>query len=150
LCSRLEGLPLAIELAAARAQMLAPAQMLARLNERFDLLATRRADKSSRHRSLWAAIAWSYDLLPLPLQRFFASLSVFRGGFDLEAAEAVAWSDGPPLHHSTTPSLHLLTQLRERSLLLVEEAGEAMRYRLIESLREFAEEQLTPDEMTDL
>src|SRR5438874_7660990 len=68
ICERLEGIPLAIELASARIQSMAPAQMLAKLSERFELLATRRMDKDSRHRSLWAAIDWSYNLLSEPLR----------------------------------------------------------------------------------
>ena len=131
LCRRLEGLPLAIELVAARAQALTPAQMNERLAHRFELLTSRKGDKNGRHRSLWAAIAWSYDLLPPDLRRFFVRLSVFRGGCTPEAAAAVC---GEP------EALERLTQLRERSLVIAEEAGTGMRFRLLESLREFGEE----------
>src|SRR5205814_1836293 len=81
LCQALEGLPLAIELAAARAWALTPQQMLARLEHRFDLLVGRQRPADSRHRSLWATLDWSYQLLSPDLQRFFAHLSVFRGGW---------------------------------------------------------------------
>jgi predicted ATPase len=89
LCVRLEGLPLAIELAAARAQVLSPEQMLGQLKRRFDLLVSRQQDMAPRHRSLRAAIEWSFHLLPPDLRQFFTRLSIFRGGWTLEAAEAI-------------------------------------------------------------
>jgi predicted ATPase/DNA-binding SARP family transcriptional activator len=152
LCDRLEGLPLALELAAARAGVLTPQQMLKRLAgagpspaQRFDLLVSQRRDVSSRHRSLRAAIESSYQLLSPELQRFFARLSVFRGGWTLEAAEAVC---GAP------ETLGYLEQLRQCSLLYAEEvgppSGTAMRYRLLEALREFASGQLSPEERAAL
>ncbi|HZO90449.1 MAG TPA: tetratricopeptide repeat protein [Chthonomonadaceae bacterium] len=147
LCSRLEGLPLAIELAAAWAQTLTPAQMRDRLARRFDLLVSRSKDTPGRHRTLQAAVEWSYRLLSPPLQRFFACLSVFRGGWTLEAAEAVCC---PPQSAGLPPALEYLTQLRERSLILVEEAGEEMRYRVLETLREYAADQLTAEEHEEL
>ena len=134
LCRSLEGIPLAIELVAARAMALTPAQMNARLVQRFELLTSRREDKENRHRSLWAALAWSYDLIPPPLRRFFAGLSVFRGGCTAEAAQAVC---------EEPSALECLTQLRERSLVIVEHEGAEPRFRLLETLREFAGEQLT-------
>lgn len=134
LCRNLEGIPLAIELVAARAMALTPAQMNERLAHRFELLTSRRGDKDGRHRSLWAALAWSYDLISPPLQRFFAGLSVFRGGCTVEAAQAVCEE---PL------ALEFLTQLRERSLVTVEHDGAEPRFRLLETLREFAGEQLS-------
>ena len=92
LCVRLEGVPLAIELAAARAQVLSPAQMVAHLDDRFGFLVSRRRDVVERHRTLRAAMDWSYNLLSPELRQFFAQLSVFRGGWTLEAAEAVPTS----------------------------------------------------------
>src|SRR5207249_2275926 len=95
LCARLEGLPLALELAAARAGALTPQQMLSRLQvpaeraARFDLLVSRQRDVTPRHRSLRATLDWSYQLLSPELQRFFNRLAIFRGGWSLEAAEAV-------------------------------------------------------------
>ena len=137
LCRHLEGIPLAIELVAARAMALSPAQMDERLAHRFEVLTSRRGDKDGRHRSLWAAVAWSYDLIPIPLQRFFAGLSVFRGGCTAEAAAAVC---------EEPSALEFLTQLRERSLVTVEHGGAEPRFRLLETLREFAEEQLDPED----
>ncbi|HZT41915.1 MAG TPA: tetratricopeptide repeat protein [Chthonomonadaceae bacterium] len=137
LCRRLEGLPLAIELAAAWAQTLTPAQMLSRLEKRFDLLVSHRKDLPERHRTLWATLEGSLRLLPLRLRPFFARLSVFRGGWTLDAAEVVC---------EEPRALEALTQLKERSLVLVEEAGEEMRFRLLETLREFAFEQLSEEE----
>src|SRR5207247_425957 len=78
---------------AARAQLLTPAQMLAQLSHRFDFLVSRRRDVTERHRTIRAAIDWSYQLLSPELQQFFARLSVFRGGWTLAAAEAVCAPD---------------------------------------------------------
>jgi predicted ATPase len=137
LCRRLEGIPLAIELAAARAGVLTPAQMLARLEHRFELLVSRRRDAEPRHRSLWAALEWSYELLAPELQRFFARLSVFRGGWTLSAAEAVC---------EEPSALECLEQLRECSLVVADEGGVEMRFRLLETVREYGHEHLSADE----
>ncbi len=141
LCRTLEGIPLALELAAARVSALTPMQINDRLLKRFELLTSRRGDKSGRHRSLWAALAWSFDLLPLPLQQFFGRVSVFRGGWTAEAAEAVC---------EEPQALEYLTQLRERSLVIIDEAPGEMRFRLLETLREFGSEQLGPEESAAL
>src|SRR5579884_874780 len=132
-CQRLEGLPLAIELAAARAQVLTPAQMLKQLEARFDFLVSRREQIDARHRTLREAIAWSYQLLPMELQQFFARLSVFRGGWTLEAAQAVCMEP---------EALDFTEQLLQRSLLMAEEQGDTMRFQMLETLRDFAAEQL--------
>jgi predicted ATPase len=139
LCDRLEGLPLAIELAAARANVLTPSQMLSELERRFDFLVSRRRDATERHRTLRAAIEWSYRLLSPGQQRFFARLSVFRGGWMVEAAEAVC---------EELMALDYLAELRECSLVLAEEReGESeMRFRMLETLREFAQDQMSPAE----
>ncbi|HZT43669.1 MAG TPA: tetratricopeptide repeat protein [Chthonomonadaceae bacterium] len=143
LCERLEGIPQAIELAAAWAGTLTPAQMLARLEHRFELLAGKRKDLAPRHRTLRATIEWSYRLLPVALERFFASLSVFRGGWSLAAVEAIcsAFLDYTPML-----ALDYLQQLRERSLIVAEETEGEMRFRLLETLRDYAAEQLLPEE----
>jgi predicted ATPase len=133
LCNRLEGIPLALELAAARAQVLTPGQMLHQLAHRFEFLVSRRRDGAKRHQILHAALDWSYRLLPPELQRFFARLSVFRGGWSIEAAEAVSEE---PL------ALDYLAQLRECSLVLAEEERDETRFRMLETLREFGQEQL--------
>ncbi len=157
---RLEGLPLAIELAAAWAATLAPEQILQRLSRRFDLLVSRRKDVPQRHQSLQAALEGSYQLLPPRLQRLYARLSVFRGGWTLEAAEAFCEEKGErkkekaglqllsPFSFPLSPSdvLDGLAVLQERSFVVSEERGAAMRYRLLESLREFGAEQLEEEE----
>lgn len=113
LCQRLDGIPLAIELAASRILALPPAQMLARLRDRDDFLVSRRRDLPERHRTMRAAIDWSYQLLSPELQRFFARLSVFRGGCTLEAAEqdniraALEWG----MAHAPEAALRLTTAL---------------------------------------
>jgi predicted ATPase len=137
LVRRLEGLPLAIELAAARARVLTPAQMLARLEGRFDLLVSRQRGVTPRHRSLRATLDWSSALLPEELQRFFARLSVFRGDWAAEAAETVCAQEG---------TLDRLEQLRECSLVIAEEAGDQTRFRMLETVREYADERLDGEE----
>ncbi len=135
LCRGLEGLPLALELAAARIRAMTPAQMLAHLSQRFDLLVNRRAGKDARHRSLRATLEWSVQMLSPTARRFFARLSVFAGGWTLEAAQDIC--DAPD-------ALELLEQLRDDSLLIAEAAGEggeqAVRFRFLETVREFARE----------
>jgi len=140
LCIRLEGIPLAIELAAARALVMTPVQMLSQLSKRFEFLVSRRRGVVERQRTLRAAVDWSYRLLAPDLQRFFASLSVFRGGWTVEAAEGVC---DEPL------ALDFLAQLRECSLVLTEECPHCrtMRFRLLETLREYAAERLTTEEL---
>ena len=89
ICRRLDGLPLALELAAARVNVLAPEQILARMDHRLNLLASSRRDLTDRQRTLRGAIDWSYDLLTEPERTFFRRFAVFSGGADLEAAQAV-------------------------------------------------------------
>lgn len=135
LCDRLEGIPLAIELAAARAQMMTPATMLEQLANRFDFLVSRKRGTVERQRTLRSAVDWSYRLLAPDLQQFFLLLSVFRGGWTVEAAESVCEE---PL------ALDFLAQLRDGSLVLPEEDEDLdrMRFRMLESLREYADEKL--------
>lgn len=153
LCVSLEGIPLAIELAASRALLLSPSQMLARLTARFEMLTNRRAEKGSRHRSLWAAIEWSYHLLAPQLQRLFARLSVFRGGWTAQAVEAVCfpltqdWEQGAG---SEGLALEFMTLLRECSLIVPEDRGVEVRFQILETLRQFAQEQLTEGEQAEL
>jgi predicted ATPase len=131
LCERLDRLPLALELAAARTKLLTPEQILARLGERLDLLrGTRDADE--RHATLRATIAWSHDLLSAEDQRAFASLAVFRGGWSLDAAEQVCDAD-----------LDTVASLLDKSLVRrrVEDDG-SDRYWMLETIREFARERL--------
>jgi predicted ATPase len=128
LCRRLDGLPLAIELAAARASVLTPAAILARLEQRLPVLTSGPRDAPERQRTLRATIQWSCDLLGDDARTLFARLSVFAGGFTLEAAEAVC-GDGV---------LDPLTTLVEHSLL--RRRGE--RFAMLETIREFARESL--------
>jgi predicted ATPase len=131
LCERLDGLPLALELAAARTKLLAPEALLDRLADRLDALKGTR-DAEERHMTLRATIAWSYDLLDEEEQALFASLGVFRGGCTLETAELVCDADLDPLASLLDKSL-----LRRRTGRLGEE-----RYWMLEIIREFALERL--------
>jgi predicted ATPase len=126
LCARLEGLPLAIELAASRADILSPAQLLARLSQRLDLLKGGR-DADPRQQTLRATIEWSHDLLEEEERRLFRRLAVFVGGCTLDGAEAVAGAD-----------IDGLASLLDKSLL--RSTGE--RYWMLETLREYAAERL--------
>jgi predicted ATPase/class 3 adenylate cyclase len=131
LCARLDRLPLALELAAARTKLLSPDALLERLGDRLDLLkGTRDADE--RHATLRATIAWSYDLLDGDEQRLFRRLAVFRGGCTLESAEAVCDADLDTLASLLDKSL-----VRRRTGRLGEE-----RYWMLETIREFAVERL--------
>jgi predicted ATPase/DNA-binding SARP family transcriptional activator len=135
ICRGLEGLPLAIEMAAARAAVLSPAQIAARLEEGTALLAASEVDRADRQRTIEAAVAWSYDLLT-PLERVaFARLGVFAGSFALDAAAAVAGFD--PIAEDQV--LDAISGLVEASLLVAEPSGEGpMRYRQLAVLRGFA------------
>ncbi len=139
LCRRLDGLPLAIELAAARVRALAPADLAARLDQRFSLLSTGRAGGSGRHRTLEAVVSWSHDLLDDPQRRLFDRLSVFAGSFSLGAAEQVF--GGPPL--APTEVAGLLADLADRSMVTVERGETGTRYRLLDTLRDFGARRLT-------
>jgi DNA-binding CsgD family transcriptional regulator len=148
LCSRLDGLPLAIELAAARTRLLPPAVLLSRLERRLDLQSSV-LDAPARHRTLREAIAWSYDLLTLEQQALFRRLSVFVGGCTLEAAERVCF---PRERHQelAIDVFEGMYALVERNLLTTEEAGDLtddegdplVRFRFLETVREYALEQL--------
>lgn len=127
-CKRLEGLPLAVELAAARVRTLTPTKILARLNDSLDVLKQRSVEGPERHRSLEAAIWWSWNLLEHDEQQLLARMSVFVGGFGLEALEATH----PP--ETETDVLDGLESLVDKSLV----AGDKDRYRLAEPIRQFA------------
>jgi predicted ATPase/DNA-binding winged helix-turn-helix (wHTH) protein len=131
--AQLDGIPLAIELAASRLGTLSPSQLLKRLSSRFRLLGDPRGDRPRRHATLEAALDWSWDLLTPDERAALASLSVFEGGFSLEAAEEVL--DDPDLPWPAD----LVQSLRDKSLLTMEDLPSGdLRYRLLESIREYA------------
>ena len=157
LCRYLEGIPLAIELAAARIRTMTPAQMSDRLVPRLELLVNPRADKDARHRSLRTAIAWSVRMLSPEAKRFFARLAVFQGGWDAEAAAQVClaqpWREDAGRELEETgrwSAFDLLERLLSESLLIAEEQNGTMRFRMLETLREFAWEQLPPQEQEQM
>jgi predicted ATPase/DNA-binding CsgD family transcriptional regulator len=152
ICARLDGLPLAIELAAARIKVLSPAALAARLGNRLQLLTGGARNHPARLQTMRGAIAWSYDLLQPQDQTVLRALSVFAGGFTLEAAEAVGEEWGVQRKkHDSSPHSSLLTPhsvldslavLLDSSLLAEEEvAGATHRFRMLEVVREFAWEQ---------
>ncbi len=157
-CARLDGLPLAIELAAPRIRLLTPETLVARLINRFALLTGGARDLPSRHRSLRAAISWSYDLLSTREQQLFRQMAVFAGGWTLAAAEAVAPASAPAPPEpddSSTTALDLLASLVAQSLVRVKGRGLEMeaasttplggdepRFEMLESIRDFAWEAL--------
>lgn len=139
ICVRLDGLPLAIELAAARVKHLPPVAIVARLEDRFALLTSGARNVPARHQTLHAAIAWSYDLLEPSDQALFRRLAVFVGGCTLEAAGAVC----PDGHDRQRDILDGLAALVDRSLLSLTPTQDGTpRFRMLESLREFALGQL--------
>ncbi|MBI3725882.1 cyclase, partial [bacterium] len=138
---KLDGIPLAIELAAARMGVLSAAQLLEKLPSRLDLLVTGRRDASSRHQTLRAAIEWSWELLSPVERAALEQASVFSGGFSLEAARAVLALEGAPEIQD------VLQGLVEKSLLRAwspEELPEELRFAMFESIRDFALEKLGP------
>jgi predicted ATPase/DNA-binding CsgD family transcriptional regulator len=138
LCRRLDGMPLAIELAAARVRVLSVEQISERLDDRFRLLATNSRTTVPRHKALRATMDWSHDLLSENEQVLFRRLSVFAGGFTLEVAEQVCAGEGI----ERDDILDLLSRLVDRSLVVVEERGDAARYRLLETIRQYGQEKL--------
>jgi non-specific serine/threonine protein kinase len=137
-CQRLDGIPLAIELAAARVKVLTAEQIATRLDDRFRLLTGGSPIMLPRHQTLGAAIDWSYNLLSETERTMLRRLSVFAGGWTLEAAEFVCAGEGV----ATDRVLDLLTSLVDKSLVMVDmQHGEA-RYRLLETLRQYARDQL--------
>ncbi|HEX5836535.1 MAG TPA: helix-turn-helix domain-containing protein [Anaerolineales bacterium] len=138
ICRRLDGIPLAIELAAARISTFSPEQIETRLQESLSLLSTGNRTALPRHQTLQATINWSHDLLTPAEQTLFRRLSIFVGGWTLEAAEFVC-SDGDIKSEAI---LNLLAQLIHKSLVLVEETDIGSRYRMLETVRQYASEKL--------
>ncbi len=150
-CAQLEGIPLAIELAASRAHVLTPEETVEQLGRRFEFLVSRQRHTEARHRTLAAAVEWSFRLLTPELQRFFARLSVFRGGWTAEAAQSVCMEalDGD--------ALEFLAQLRECSLVVSQQEpasadgtaatrSNRTRFSMLETLRQFAATRLDEDD----
>ena len=138
LCARLDGIPLALELAAARLRSLSVKDINARLSDRFKLLTGGSRVALERQQTLRALVSWSYDLLQENEQIVLDRLSVFAGGFDLEAAEAVCGAD--PV--APEDVLDLVTSLVEKSLVMVDQEIDGSRYGLLETIKEFAREHL--------
>jgi predicted ATPase len=133
ICRQLDGIPLAIELAAARLGSLSPQQVATHLDERFRILASDDRTGLPHHQTLEATIDWSHRMLSPEEQMLFRRLCVFQSSFTLEAAQHVC--DFPPL--TTTESLHLLLALVEKSLVTVDHNRSGSRYRLLETIRQF-------------
>ncbi len=140
ICSRLEGLPLAIELAAARMRVLSPTAILEKLDDKLRLLGAGADDLPERHRTMRGMVGWSYNLLGESERVLFRRLSVFRGGFRLEAAEDVCSS----LNAATgVETFEILASLVEKSLVIKRELGGGeLRFNMLEVVREFAAEEL--------
>jgi non-specific serine/threonine protein kinase len=137
ICQRLDGIPLAIELAAARVRMLSVEEIRTKLADRFRLLTGGSRTAGARHQTLRATIQWSYDQLVDAEKDFYRSLAVFRGGWSLGTAAAVCMEQGDEFE-----VLDLLTRLVDKSLVMVERAGNTSRYRFLETVHQYAAERL--------
>jgi predicted ATPase/DNA-binding SARP family transcriptional activator len=138
ICRRLDGIPLAIELAAARVRVLPVEEIAARLDDRFNLLTTGSRSALPRQQTLRALIDWSHDLLSREEKVLFRRLAVFHSGRTLEAVEHVCSGDGVP----SEQVLDLLARLIDKSLLFAEERGGVMIYRILDTIRHYAEDKL--------
>ena len=138
ICRRLDGVPLAIELAAARVATLGVADIAQRLDQRFRLLTGGRRTAMERHQTLPAAVDWSYDLLDATQARAFNRLAVFAGGCTLGAAEVVVGDDGIDVDDV----LDIVSDLVARSMVVADESDATTRYRLLETMRQYARERL--------
>jgi len=152
LCERLDGLPLAIEIAAGLSNSFSPAQMATHLPLRLTSLTSRRRDVPARHKSLRAAIDWSYDSLPPELQALFTQVCVFRGGFTLEAASEVCFGATSGEADLTQACFPALQGLQERSLVRCQPAedGRAPRFTVLVAFREYAEERISAGDILSL
>ncbi len=137
-CQRLDGIPLATELAAARVKVLSVEQIAARLDDSYRLLTSGRRTALPRHQTLRATMDWSYSLLSGQERVLFRRLSVFAGGFTMEAVEGICTSEGI----EEDDILDVLTRLVDKSLVIVEEHEGEVRYRLLETIRQYSQERL--------
>jgi predicted ATPase len=142
ICQRLDGIPLAIELAASRMQSMTATELRDRLDDRFRLLVGSRRGLE-RHHTLRQAVQWSYDLLDDAEKTLLARCSVFAGGFDLAGACAVGGSD------DDFATLHLLDALVRKSLLVADRSSDRTRFSMLETIRQFAEDQLVSTGQAD-
>jgi len=142
ICQKLDGIPLAIELAAVRIKALAVEQIAERLDDVMHLLTEGKRAAPQRHYTLQAAMDWSYKLLSTPEQTLFRRLSVFVSGWILEAAESICEGDKVEIQDV----LNLLTHLVEKSLVIKQEQGEEARYRFLEPIRQFARDKLVEED----
>ena len=133
ICRRLDGIPLALELAAARTRMMTPAEISARLDERFRLLTGGSRTAVERHQTLRQAVDWSYDLLARGEQEMLNRLGVFAGGFTLDAAEAVISGDGI----DALDVFESVASLVDKSLVVADQSPGDTRYRLLETIRQY-------------
>ncbi|MDF3311222.1 protein kinase [Rhodococcus sp. T2V] len=137
ICHRLDGLPLPIELAAARLRAMTPEQILGRLTDRYALLTRGSRGAPSRQQTLRLSVDWSFELCSAKEQLVWARLAVFAGSFELDAAEQVCGADLDP-----DELLDTVTSLVEKSILIREESGAVVRFRMLETLREYGHEKL--------
>ncbi|HET9874572.1 MAG TPA: NB-ARC domain-containing protein, partial [Mycobacterium sp.] len=145
ICRRLDGLPLAIELAATRVRMLSLSEIINGLGERFGLLNGGARTGVAHQQTLRASVDWSHALLSEPEQVVFRRLAVFAGGFDLDAAHAVAGDAGAPRDRI----IDELAQLVDKSLVVVEHTGDTTRYTMLETIRQYAAEKLDESGQAD-
>jgi non-specific serine/threonine protein kinase len=147
ICAQLDGVPLAIELAAARIRAMSPEQIAARLDDRFRLLTGGSRTALPRQQTLRALIDWSWDLLSDAERVLLRRLTVFAGGWTLDAAEAICGVGSSAVSATLTfDVLEVLTHLVEKSLVMVEEQGGETRYRLLETIRQYAREKLVGED----
>jgi non-specific serine/threonine protein kinase len=142
ICQRLDGIPLALELAAARVRIMPVGQIASRLDDRFHLLTAKNRTSPARHQTLHAAIDWSYDLLSEDERRLFYRLSVFSGGWTLDAAESVCSGEGI----ETNDVLNLLARLVDKSLVII---ADGQRYGMLETIKQYAAEKLAQSHESD-
>jgi predicted ATPase/class 3 adenylate cyclase len=142
ICRRVDGIPLAIELAAARLRSMTPEELAARLDQRFRVLVGSRRVALNRHQTLRSTIDWSYDLLDETERSTFQRVAVFAGGFDLSAAEAVC-------DDLDCDVIDSLAHLVDKSLVTAEAVGPVTRYRMLETIRDYALERLSTGEQAD-
>ncbi len=137
-CRRLDGIPLALELAAARLPALGPAELADRLQDRFAVLSTGSRTAQARQRTLRATVDWSHDLMTASERTLFRRLSVFRGSWDLAAAQAITVGEQVP----SGAVLDLLERLVRQSMVVADHSSASTRYRMLETLRQYAEFEL--------